>query len=150
MVTMIVTDQKISELDGFFDVVGDDQDRLDRELPALPQPGQLAAQVRRGEHVQRGERLIHQQRVGLDGQGPGEPDPLPHAAGQLLRVGGLEAVQADQVDRAQRLVAPHVLGYVAGCMASSTFCCTVSQGSRAKDWKTMATPGFAPFKGVPR
>ena len=36
------------------------------------------------------------------------------------------------------------------CMASSTFCCTVSQGSRAKDWKTMATPGFAPFSGVPR
>jgi NitT/TauT family transport system ATP-binding protein len=27
---------------------------------------------------------------------------------------------------------------------------TVSQGSRAKLWKTMVTPGFAPFSGVPR
>jgi len=36
------------------------------------------------------------------------------------------------------------------CMASSTFCCTVSHGSRANNWKTMATPGFAPFSGLPR
>ena len=35
-------------------------------------------------------------------------------------------------------------------MASSTFCCTVSQGSRANDWKTMATPGLAPFSNWPR
>ena len=87
---------------------------LTGNVVALPQPGQLAAQVRRGEHVQRGERLVHQQRVGFDGQGPGEPDALAHAAGQLLGVGGLEAVQADQVDRAQCLVAPRVLGHVAG------------------------------------
>ena len=117
---------------------------------AFPEPGQLAAQVGRGEHVQGGERLVHQQRVGLDGQRPGETNPLPHAAGQFLGVGGLEPVQADQVDRAQRLVAPRVLGHVRACMASSTFCCTVSQGSRANDWNTMATPGLAPFSGVPR
>src|SRR5579859_4046017 len=35
-------------------------------------------------------------------------------------------------------------------MASSTFCCTVSQGISANDWNTMATPGFAPFNTEPR
>ena len=35
-------------------------------------------------------------------------------------------------------------------MASSTFCCTVSQGIRANDWKTMAMPGLAPFSTVSR
>ena len=104
----------VSELDGFLDVVGDDQDRLDRELFLLPQPGQLAAQVRRGEHVKGGKRLVHQQGVGLDGQRAGEADALAHAAGQLLRIGGLEAVQADQVDHGQRPFAALLLRHVAG------------------------------------
>jgi hypothetical protein len=74
----------VGQLDGLLDVVRDDQHRLDREVVALPEPGQLAAQVGRGEHVQRGERLVHQQGVGFDGQRAGEADPLAHAAGQLL------------------------------------------------------------------
>ena len=44
--------------------------------------------------------------AGLHDQRPGEADPLPHAAGQLLRIGGLVAVQAHQVDRAQRPLGP--------------------------------------------
>ena len=103
-----------ASVDGFLDVVRDDQDRLDREFLALPEPDQLAAQVRRGEHVQGREGLVHQQRVRLDGQRAGEADPLAHAPGQFLGVGGFESVQADQVDRAQRLGVPGVLGHVAG------------------------------------
>ncbi|MNP00934.1 hypothetical protein D3C76_927330 [compost metagenome] len=33
---------------------------------------------------------------------------------------------------------------------SSTFCCTVSQGNSAKDWKTMAMPGTGAWIGRPR
>ena len=34
-----------------------------------------------------------------------EAHPLAHAAGELARVGGLEAVEADEVDRLQRALA---------------------------------------------
>ena len=67
--------QTPDSLDGFLDVVRDDQDRLDREFLALPEPDQLAAQVRRGEHVQGREGLVHQQRVRLDGPAPGRSRP---------------------------------------------------------------------------
>ena len=46
--------------------------------------------------VQRAERLVHQQHVGIDGQRSRDPDPLAHAARQLVRVVALEALQTDQ------------------------------------------------------
>ena len=88
------------------DVVGDHDHGLGREALALPQLEQLAAQVLRGQHVQRAERLVHEQGGRLDDQRPGEADPLPHPARQLLGVGPLVAVQADQVDGAQRPLRP--------------------------------------------
>ena len=45
---------------------------------------------------------------GFDDERAGEADALPHAARQFLRIGVLEAVEADQVDRADR--APPPLG----------------------------------------
>ena len=112
---------------------------------------QLGAEVLRRQHVERAERLVHQQRVRFDDERAGEADPLAHAAGELLRVSRLEAVEADQVDR---LAAPAGAARAAGTPAprgpSSTFCWTVSQGSSAKVWNTIATPGLAPFSGVPR
>ena len=86
-------------------------------LVPFPQLDELAAQVLRGQHVEGGERLVHQQRVRLGDDGAGEADPLPHAAGQLLGVGGLEAVQADQVDRLERPLGPLGLGDAAGLEA---------------------------------
>ena len=41
-------------------------------------------------------------------------------------------------------------GMPLACRPTSTFFSTVSQGSSAKVWKTMATPGLAPVTGVPR
>ena len=38
-----------------------------------------------GHGVERAERLVHQQDVGVLGEGPGERDPLAHAARQLVR-----------------------------------------------------------------
>ena len=96
----------VGEQHRLLDVVRDHDDGLGREALALPQLQQLAAQVLRGQHVQRAERLVHQQRRGLDHQGPGEADALAHAAGQLLGVGRLVPVQADHVDGAQRPLGP--------------------------------------------
>jgi hypothetical protein len=107
----------VGEEHSLLDVVGDDQDRLDRRAVPFPQLDELTAQVLRRQHVERGERLVHQQRVRLGDDGAGETDPLPHAAGQFLRVGGLEAVQADQVDRPERALGPLGIGDAAGLKA---------------------------------
>ena len=55
--------------------------------------------------------------VRLDDEGAGETDALTHAAGQLLGVGGLEAVQADEVDRPQGALAALERGYGASFQA---------------------------------
>ena len=48
---------------------------------AVPQLQQLAAQVLGGEHVEGGERLVHEQHFRLHHQRAGESDALLHAAG---------------------------------------------------------------------
>ena len=73
-----------------------------------PQIEQVVAQSLGGQHVERRERLVEQQDVGVDDERAGKADALPHAARQLLRIGVLEPVEADQVDRLDR--APPPLG----------------------------------------
>jgi hypothetical protein len=107
----------VGEQDGFLDVVRHHHEGLGREALALPQLQQLTAQVLRGQHVQGAERLVHQQGRGLDHQRPGEADALAHAARQLLGVGGLVTVQADDVDGPQRALGPLGGGHPAGLQA---------------------------------
>ena len=126
----------------------DDQHRLGREILLLPKPQELGAQVLRGEDVECRERLVHQEGVGFDDQGAGETHPLAHPAGELLGVGGLEAVQADAVDRLLSSLAPLVRSGPQASSPSSTFWRTVSQGNSAKLWNTMATPGLAPLRAL--
>ena len=49
----------------------------------------------RRDRVERAERLVHQQHVGIVDQGAADRDPLAHAAGQLVRPLVLEAVEPD-------------------------------------------------------
>ena len=44
--------------------------------------------------VHRGERLVHEDDVRVDGERAREPDALAHAAGELRRVAVLETLQA--------------------------------------------------------
>ena len=111
---------------------------------------QLGAEVLGGQHVKGGEGLVHQQGVRLHHERPGESDALPHPAGELLGIGGLEAVEPDPVDFLGRSSRHSAGGMPLACSPTSTFFSTVSQGSRAKLWKTMATPGLAPVTGLPR
>ena len=67
----------------------------------VPQIEEIAAQGFGGQHVERRERLVEQQDVRVDDERAGKADALPHAAGQLLRIGVLEPVEPDQVDRAR-------------------------------------------------
>ena len=61
----------------------------------LAQPGQQVAHVGAGDLVEGGERLVHQQQRGAEGDRPHEGDALLHAARQLVRVGVGEVGQAD-------------------------------------------------------
>ena len=51
----------------------------------LPDLQQLVLQVATGLRVERAERLVHRQRLGLGGQGAGDADALAHAARLRLR-----------------------------------------------------------------
>ena len=79
----------------------DDENGAGRHFLAEPELEQFIAQVFRGEHVERRERLIHEQDFGLDHQGAREADALFHASGKLFRVSALEAIQANGIENAQ-------------------------------------------------
>ena len=84
------------------DVVRHQQDGGDRHAALAPQVEKIGAQGLGGQHVECGERLVHQQHLGVDDQRAREPDTLAHAARQLLRIGALVAVEADQIDGSER------------------------------------------------
>ena len=91
-------DNAIGQQYRLFDIVRHNEDGAGGDGLLLPQLEQLAAQVFGGEHVERGEGLIHEEHFGLDDEGACEADTLPHSAGELLGIGGLEAVQTDGVE----------------------------------------------------
>ncbi len=126
-------------------------DRRDRQAPLDPQIEQVGAQGLGGQHVERRERLVHQQHRRMHHQRAREADPLAHAARQLLRIGALEAVEADQVDGRQRALRCRSAG-ATPCASRpiSTFCSTVSQGNSAKVWNTIATSARGPDDGLAR
>ena len=90
---------------------------FDRDAPLLPQVEQVGAQGLGGQHVERRERLVHQQDLRLHDERAGEADALAHAAGKLLRIGGFEAVEADRVDRLQRPLARFLERHAVGARA---------------------------------
>jgi hypothetical protein len=73
-------DDAVGQQDRLFNVVGDQEDGLGGHGLVGPQLEQFAAQVLGGQHVERGERLVHEEHLRLDDQGAGKADPLLHAA----------------------------------------------------------------------
>ena len=57
--------------------------------------------------VDRPERLVHQQHVGVGGQGASDPDPLTLAAGELMRVAVSEGAWLEP-HRLEKLLDPSV------------------------------------------
>ena len=68
----------IAHLHGLVDVVGDEHDRL---LEFLLKPEEFVLQAVAGDGVDRPERLVHQQDVGVRTQGPRHANTLGLAAG---------------------------------------------------------------------
>ena len=61
---------------------------------------QQVQDLRLDRDVERRDRLVGDQELRLDGQRPGDPDPLPLPAGELVRVApGMVGMQADQLEQ---------------------------------------------------
>ena len=73
--------------------------------PSAHKIQEIGAQRLRGQHIESGKRLVHEQDVRMYHQRTGKAHPLPHAAGQLARIGGLETVEPDQIDGGQGALA---------------------------------------------
>ena len=98
----------------------------------------LLAQLQPDLGVQRGQRLVEQQHPRLDGERPGQRDPLLLAAGQLVRVllglGG----QADQVQQLGGPLAPLGRADLAHPQAEGHVVAARSgSGTGCSDWNTM-------------
>ena len=111
-------DDAIGQQHRFFDVVGHDEDRLGGHGLLGPQLQQFAAQVLGGEHVEGGEGLVHEEHFRLDDQGARKADALPHAAGKLLGIGRLKAVEAHRVEHLHAAVVALGRGDAAGLQRS--------------------------------
>ena len=126
-------DDAVAHQHRLFDVVRDHEDALDRHASLDPEVEKIGAQGFGGEHVERRKRLVHQENIGVDDKRPREADALAHAAGEFLREGEFETVEADQIDRFQRAPSGFVLARSAFARRpSSTLASTVSQGNSAK------------------
>ena len=99
-------DDAIGENDRFFDIMRNDENGARGNLVPEPEFQKFAAQRFRSEYVERGERLVHEKHFRLDDQRTGHADALLHAAGKFLGIRGLEPVEADRVNNAQRALVP--------------------------------------------
>ena len=63
-----------------------------------PKVNHLSAKVLRRQDIERTERLVHTEHLGLRDQCARESDTLPHATRQLLRIGILVTRQANEFE----------------------------------------------------
>ena len=93
----------VGELGRLLDVVGHEDDR-----PRLlaQQPRQLLAHAEARQVVEGREGLVHEQEVGVSGQGADELHPLPHPARELVRVVPFEGREPHQVEQRSCPAAP--------------------------------------------
>ena len=137
----------VGEIDRLLHVVGDEDHGLRR---ALPDAQQLALHQPAGLRVERAERLVHQQDLGIEGERARDRGALLHAAGKLRGVAVLEAVQADQLDeiaarasRARPSACPAVPARRGCCRARSSRETARNAGTRCRG------RGRAPATGLP-
>ena len=110
--------------------------RRDPEL-ALDRPD-LLAQGDPDLRVERGQRLVEEEDLGLDREGAGQRDPLLLAARQLVRVA---VALVGQVDELEELADALADLRPSGCLRTRSpnpmLSATVMFGNRAYDWKTI-------------
>ena len=102
----------VADAQRLVEIVGDEHDGA---VEAVLDLHQLILHVVADQRIERAERLVHQQHLGIGRERPGEADPLLHAAGELARILVLETLQADHIDLGLGPVAD--VGTAAACQA---------------------------------
>ena len=87
-------DNAVGQQHGLFDVVRHDENAARGNFLREPQLQQFVAQAFRRQHVQRGERLVHEKNFRLHGESAREPHALLHPARKFFRERILKALQA--------------------------------------------------------
>ena len=132
-------DDAVAEPGRLAHVVGHEQRRSSRGAP--DERLELGVQGVAGHRVERAERLVHQQDVGVLGERPGQRAALAHAAGQLVRPLLGEPVEVHGRRAAARPRARRsAFGTPASRIGSSTLAATVSHGNSADSWNISAVP----------
>ena len=75
------------------------RDEQDRRAQFARDPHQFELQFFASLRIERAERLVHQQQIGLDGERAREIAPLLHAARDLRRVEAAEIGQPDELEQ---------------------------------------------------
>ena len=104
----------VGDQHGLVEIVGDEQDGL---LGARVDVEQLGLHGLARLRVERAERLVHQQHLGVDRERARDADALLHAAGELVRAAVERVLEADEIEIAARgvaqLAAAHALHFEA-------------------------------------
>ena len=85
----------LGEVDGFGDVVGDEEGV---PLVALPEAGEVLVEALAGDVIEGSEGFIHEQQAGAGDEGAGDGDAHLHAAGKFGRERIIEIREADPVE----------------------------------------------------
>ena len=138
-------DDPVGEEDRLGDAVGDDHDRRRRPLPQLQQ---LEIEPLAGQRVEGAERLVEEQHLRLEREGPGDRRALAHPAGELARSGARRLARArrDRAAAASRS-AWRARGQPASSRGYVTLPATDRHGRRRGSWKTSPTRGSGPTIG---
>ena len=126
----------VADLQGFVEVVRDEDDRL---LEALLEAQHLVLHLAPDQRVERRERLVEDQHFGIDGERPREADALLHAAAQLVGVRGLDRREPDDGEQLARAFVALTLSTPCTSRPYATLSITVRCGKSPKCWKTIAT-----------
>ena len=121
--------------DGLGDAVGHEHDG--RPGPP-PDAHQLGVHPLAGHLVERPERLVHEQQLRVERQGPGDRDALLHPARQLPGMPIGERLELDQLEElGRRAGAARSASKPMISSGSSMFLAIVRQSIRTGAWKTM-------------
>ena len=104
-----------------------------------PDALQLEVHLLARHRVERAERLVHEEERRVVDEGAGDRGALLHAAGQLVRIGVLEPLEAHEHEQFPRSLAARTGRAASTSTGSVTFSSMVRHGRSTGLWNTMPT-----------
>ena len=126
--------------------MGDDDDR---RLGPFPESEELDVEALPGQGVERAERLVEEEDRRVEGERPGQRDPLAHPAREMVGSGAGEPVETDQLEQLVAACLARLAG-AAGQLERVGDVVELSRQGRSRgSWNTKPTAGSGPTTGRP-